>query len=281
MKDGSVTKILRGCLLGFLVVLTGCCINIGCGPRVKYERTVKLEAPLEAGSEFATQSHNGSVTINGCDVIDCNIIADIIARAGNEEDAKRIAEETKIKLERFGKKLIAKIEKPALVFNQSVSVNLDVTVPRQTDLQISTHNGGVKIINITSNIKATTHNGAVKITNTTANINATTHNGSISCKEISGDVKLKTHNGSITAVYSESAQAVCDVSMITHNGGVNFSAPPNFSAKVEASTHNGSITTNLPITVIGTVSKRKLTGTIGTGKGRLHLETHNGSIKIK
>jgi len=281
MKDGSLTKTLLGCFLGLLVVVTGCCINIGCGPRAKYERTIKLQAPLEAGCVFATQSHNGSITINGCDVVDCNITADIIARAGSEEDAKRIAEETKIKLETFGKKLTAKIEKPALIFNQSVSVNFNVTVPKQTDLQIKTHNGAVKITNITANIKATTHNGAVKITNTTANIKATTHNGSVSCKEVSGDVKLRTHNGSITAVYCESAPAVCDVSMITHNGGVNFIAPLNFSAKVEASTHNGSITTNLPITVIGKVSRRKLTGAIGTGEGKLHLETHNGSIKIK
>jgi DUF4097 and DUF4098 domain-containing protein YvlB len=71
------------------------------------------------------------------------------------------------------------------------------------------------------------------------------------------------------------------VSAITYNGSVSLTAPPNFSAKVEASTHNGSIDTDLPITVTGEVTKKELTGTIGEGEGKLYLETYNGSIKIK
>jgi DUF4097 and DUF4098 domain-containing protein YvlB len=62
---------------------------------------------------------------------------------------------------------------------------------------------------------------------------------------------------------------------------VEFVAPPNFSAEVNVSTHNGSIKTDIPITVTGKVRKGRLTGTIGTGEGKLHLETHNGSITIK
>jgi len=71
------------------------------------------------------------------------------------------------------------------------------------------------------------------------------------------------------------------VDIVTHNGDIDFTSPPNFSAKADISTHNGSIRTALPITVVGEVSKRELRGTIGSGEGRLHLETHNGSIKIK
>ena len=94
-------------------------------------------------------------------------------------------------------------------------------------------------------------------------------------------MKLRTRNGSVRAFYSESAPPVCNVSIVTHNGGVHFTAPQNFSAEADVSTHNGSIQTDLPITIIGKLSKRKLTGKIGTGQGKLHLQTHNGSIKIK
>jgi DUF4097 and DUF4098 domain-containing protein YvlB len=69
--------------------------------------------------------------------------------------------------------------------------------------------------------------------------------------------------------------------MVTHNGSVSLTTPPNFSAKVDVSTNNGSINTDLPITVTGKITKKKLTGTLGTGEGELYLETHNGSIKIK
>ena len=283
MKNGLLTKVSLACLLCLLMLLAGGCINIGCccWQRAKYERTVRLSAPLLAGGLFAAQTHNGSITINGADVTDCNVVATIKARAASEEDAQKLAEEVKVKLEPFGNKLTVKIEKPDFMVNRPVSVNLSVTVPNHTDLELTTHNGAVRIANTTGQVNGTTHNGNVVADQVSGTIKLRTHNGSVTCREISGDVKLRTHNGGIKAAYSEAASPVCNVSIVTHNGGVKFTAPPNFSAEVEASTHNGSIKTDLPITVIGKVSKRKLKGTIGAGQGKLHLETHNGSIKIR
>ncbi|MFQ6036448.1 MAG: DUF4097 domain-containing protein [Sedimentisphaerales bacterium] len=236
---------------------------------------------MQPGSTFTAQTHNGSITIEGMEVTDCNLTATIIARAVTEEDAKELAEQTKVTLKPSANKLTVKIDKPTFLRNRSVSVNLNVKVPNQINLELTTHNGAVKIANITGELDATTHNGRVSVTHVSGSIKLRTHNGSIMCTEISGDAQLRTRNGNVKVYYSEAAQSVCNVSAVTHNGGIDFTAPPNFSAAVEASTHNGSIKTDLPITVIGKVSKKKLTGTIATGQGKLHLETHNGSIKIK
>jgi DUF4097 and DUF4098 domain-containing protein YvlB len=130
-------------------------------------------------------------------------------------------------------------------------------------------------------LELTTHNGAVSITNITGQVDTTTHNGRVTAESVSGMMKLQTHNGSVEAAYSKSAAPVCDVSIVTHNGGIDFTAPPNLSAAVEVSTHNGTIDSDLSITAIGEVSKRQLRGTVGGGQGKLHLETHNGSIKIR
>jgi len=282
MKNRYFAKMLLGCSLCVLIAVFGCCIQAGCNiPRAKYQRTVELSEPLAAGHVFATQTHNGSITIKGAEITECNMTATIIARAGSEEEAKSIAEETEIKLEMFGEKLIAKIEKPHLVSNQSVSVNFDVAVPNRTDLQLNTHNGAVEITDITGNTQAVTHNGNINASRISGTTKLQTHNGAITCNEVLGDVNLRTHNGSIGASYRESGSPVCDVSMETHNGNIDFQSAPNFSAKVDISTHNGTVTTDLPIMVTGTLSKRKLSGTIGTGQGVLRLGTHNGSIRIR
>lgn len=282
MKNCHITKFSLGCVLCLLTLLAGCFINIGsCAMQAKYERTVQLSTPLSPGATFAAQTHNGSITINGADVADCNLTGAIVARAATEEEAEELAEKTNIRLEPAGNGLTAKIEKPHLKWNQSVSVSLDVKVPNRTDLELLTHNGEVGIANITGRLDATTHNGKVtaeKVSGTTA---LKTHNGSVVCMEISGDTQLRTHNGSVKVHYSQAAQPGCDISVVTHNGGIEFAAPPGFSAQVEASTHNGSVSTDLPITVVGKVSKNELKGTIGTGQGKLQLETHNGSIKIR
>jgi len=198
-----------------------------------------------------------------------------------KEDAKKLAERTTIKLEPWGDKLTAKIDKPTFLFNQSVSVSLEVTVPNNTGLELTTHNGRVEITNITGQLNATTHNGKVTAEQVSGTIELHTHNGSVICREVSGDTQLKSHNGNIKVYYSQAAPSVCDISLITYNGGIELTTPSNFSGEVEASTHNGSINTDLPITVKGKVSRRKLTGTIGTGQGKLHLETHNGSIRLR
>ncbi len=280
-NDVLLKKVSRGSLLCLLVAAAGCSINMGCLPQEKYQRTVQLSAPLSPGSSFAAQTHNGSITIAGADVTDCNLTATITARAITEEDAKKLAERVKIKMETFGDKLTAKIDKPTFRFNKSVSVSLDVTVPNNTDLELTTHNGSIRITDITGRLNATTHNGKVTAEQISGTIELHTHNGSVICREVSGDTQLKTHNGSVKLYYSEDAPSVCNISLITYNGGIDLTSPSNFSGEVEASTHNGSINTELPITVKGKVSRRKLTGTIGTGQGKLHLSTHNGSIKIR
>ena len=282
MKNGFLKKASLGSLLCLLVVAAGCCINIGsCAMRAKYERTVQLSAPLSPGSSFAAQTHNGSITIAGAEVTDCNLTATITARAITEEDAKKLAEQIKIKLEPFGDKLTTKIDKPTFRFNQSVSVSLDVTVPNNTNLELTTHNGAVSITNITGRLNGTTHNGKVTTEQISGSTKLRTHNGSVICRQVSGDTQLKTHNGGIKVYYSDAAQSVCNISLITYNGGIELATPSSFSGEVDASTHNGSIRTDLPITIVGKVSKNKLTGKIGTGRGNLHLETHNGSIRVR
>ena len=281
MKKGNFSKTSISFLLCLLIAAAGCFYTEGCIPTEKYERIVQLSAPLSPGGSFEARTHNGYINITGADVTECALTATVIARAMTEEDAKKLAEEIKIKLEPFGNKLTVKIEKPTFMMNQSVCVNLDVTVPNHTDTELTTHNGAIRIANITGEVNGTTHNGKVRTEKVSGTAKLRTHNGKIICEEVSGDIQLRTHNGGIKAFYSQNAPPICNVSMITHNGSITLTTPPSFSAKVEASTHNGSIDTDLPITVIGKVTKRKLTGTIGTGEGKLHLETHNGSIKIR
>ncbi len=282
MENGFLKKVSVGSLLCLLAVAAGCSINLGsCAMRAKYERTVQLSAPLSPGPSFAAQTHNGSITIAGADVTDCNVTATITARATTEENAKKLAEQIKIKLEPWGDKLTAKIDKPTFMMNQSVSVSLDVQVPIQTNLELTTHNGAVSITNITGRLNATTHNGKVTAEQISGTTKLRTHNGSVICRQVSGDTQLKTHNGNIKVYYSDAAPSVCDISLITYNGSIELATPSNFSGEVDASTHNGSIRTDLPVTVVGKVSKNKLTGKIGTGRGNLHLESHNGSIRLR
>lgn len=265
----------------FAIAAMGCSTD-GCEPKEKYERVVKLTNAAPAGGSFEAQTHNGYINVTGADVADCNLIATITARADTVEDAKKIAEAVEIKLiSSAGNKLTAQIEKPELALHECVSVDLDVTVPTKTSIDLNTHNGPLNIENLIGQLNGTTHNGTISCKKIAGDSKFETHNGTVSCEDVSGNIKLQTHNGNATASYAAAAPPVCNVSLSSHNGSVSVTTPPNFSAKVDASTHNGSIDTTLPITLTGNVTKGKLTGTIGKGEGSLYLETHNGSISVK
>jgi hypothetical protein len=281
MKDPRTAKVSLGCFLCALLLPAGCCINLGCLMQARYERTVQLSAPLSPGSTFAAETHNGAITIIGGDAAECSLTATIVTRATTDEEAQELSDQVSLTLVPSGDRLTLKIDKPTHLVNKSISVSLDVNVPKQTSLDLLTHNGAVQITDITGHVEATTHNGKTTADNVSGATVLKTHNGEINCREVSGDTKLETHNGGVDVVYSETAPAVCDVSIVTHNGSIHFTSPPGFSAQVDASTHNGSVRTDLPITITGNVSKRSLKGTIGTGEGKLKLETYNGSIKIK
>lgn len=282
MQKALLKKISLVSLLFLMITLAGCCINIGsCAMRAKYERIVHLSAPLSPGSRLEAQTHNGSIKIIGADVDECNLTATITAHAITEEEAQKLAERTTVRLEPFGNRLIVKIDKPVFLMNQSVSVGLEAQVPDKSDLSLTTHNGSISITNIKGDINSTTHNGTITAEQVSGTAEMHTHNGSVICREISGDTRLKTHNGRIRTYYSEKAPSVCDISLITYNGDIELETPSGFSGEVDIFTSNGSIRTDLPITIVGKVSKKKISGKIGDGQGKMHLETHNGSIRVQ
>jgi len=261
MKN-SLAKMSLACLLCLMTALTGCYINIDGWPRAEYERTDKINAPLEPGSTLALENNVGSITIAGANVNECNVIATISVKAPTEEEAQKLAEQIKIELDRNGNTLTVKTEKPHTKKYRSISISFDITLPRQTALELGCDVGKIRVSNITEKIKAQTDVGG------------------ITCKEISNDIDLKVDVGEVKVVYSKDAPAIRSITISTDVGGIELTTPPDFSATVYAETDVGSIKTDLPLTVRGKISK-SLHGTIGAGEGELRLKTDVGSIKIR
>lgn len=257
------TAPLLACLLLTATVLAGCCcINIFDAFRAKYERTVQLSAPIAPGQTLDVHTNVGSITVTGGDFTDCNVTAKIMAKALTEGQAQKLAEETDVKLEPVGDKLKIKVERPPKTDKEAICVSFDITVPRQTALNLGSNVGELKVDNITEHIEAVTNVGA------------------ITCREITGRVALTTNVGEVKAVYAKDAPAACNADLSTSVGEIDFAGPDNLSVEFHVSANVGSIETRLPLTVTGKISK-SLDGTVGAGEGKVILRTNVGSIKIR
>lgn len=143
-----------------------------------------------------------------------------------------------------------------------VSVRFVVRVPDGTRVDLSTVNGGIEVREVSTEVRASTVNG------------------SITARSAGGPIYAKTVNGSITVSMGTLGNAD-DLEYETVNGSITLDLPANFGADLELSTVNGRVSTDFPITVSGTLSPRKLRGTVGDGRTRVRASTVNGSVTLR
>jgi len=145
--------------------------------------------------------------------------------------------------------------------NNDVSVSFIVRVPNGVRVDIETVNGGLEVSGVNTEVRAETVNG------------------SIEARSSGGPVRAKTVNGGIT-VGMGNLTTSDDLSYETVNGSITLEMPASFGAQLELSTVNGRVNTDFPVTVVGTLSTRKLRGTVGNGSARVRATTVNGGIRL-
>lgn len=145
--------------------------------------------------------------------------------------------------------------------NNDTQVEFDVRVPAGVHFVGRTVNGEVVAESLSGDAEGHTVNGSVRISTT-------------------GTARANTVNGSLDLTMGR-ADWPDGAKFATVNGGITLHVPSFLNARLKASVLNGSIESDLPITVTGTVSRRRLEGTIGSGGQDLELSTVNGSIKLK
>ncbi len=144
--------------------------------------------------------------------------------------------------------------------------------------------GSIKVDKLEGDsIKVHSGSGSINVTDVVVDTaDVSTSYGRITCRQITaGDIAAKSSSGSIEVVCSESTPEDVSASLVTSYGSIDFVGPADFAGQVDISTNYGSVRTDLPITISGQVSKKKLKGTVGQGNGRLHLHTSSGSIEIR
>jgi DUF4097 and DUF4098 domain-containing protein YvlB len=144
--------------------------------------------------------------------------------------------------------------------NNDTQVHFDVRLPAGVNLIANTVNGEIKAESLQGDVNAHTVNGSVRVST-------------------AGSAEAATVNGSVTASMGR-FDLRDGATFQTVNGDVTVNLPPGVDASVRADTLNGSVRSEFPITVQGTVSPRRLRGTIGNGGRELRLSTVNGSIRL-
>ena len=145
--------------------------------------------------------------------------------------------------------------------NNDVSVRFTVRVPAGVRFVGRTVNGDVAAEGLSGDVQATTVNGGVRLST-------------------AGQAEAETVNGSITAAVGQ-ADGSEALTFKTVNGSITVELPAAANADLRATTVNGTIDSDFSLHGPTRISRRSLSGTIGSGGRQLALETVNGSIRIR
>lgn len=236
------------------------------------EETFKKRLPFNEGGYLKLENMNGSVEVSSWDNEEVEIVAYKKVRAEDREMARHMMDRLEIKIEASEDAIEITTEHPrssnggwfSAIFGgggTSYSVSYELRVPRKVELNLKSTNGRVEVSDVEGRIKLKTTNGK------------------IIADDISGQARCRTTNGSIRA-YLKDVDDENDMDFSTTNGSIKVYLPEDYSAEIDCSTTNGSVQTDFRLDDSRRHSKRRLSGIINGGDGKLDCSTTNGSIHI-
>lgn len=232
--------------------------NSGRSDRDRYceVRETTLRADRDVIAVDATP--NGGIQVESWDRNEILVRAKVQSHADSEEEARQIVQE--IDVETSGRTIEA--SGPRTGHGEGWSVSFHLYVPRRSNLDLKSTNGGIGIENVSGTISFRTTNGGIHLT------------------DLGGDVRGRTTNGGVSVDLAGDRWEGDGLDVVTTNGGVNVSIPGDYNARLETGTVNGGLEIDFPVTVQGRIN-RKIEATLGDGGTTIRVFTTNGGVKIK
>lgn len=208
---------------------------------------------------------NGGVSVKGEDRSDVLVRACVQAWGTSQEAAKaavagiRVNTAGTIKAESSGE-------------DNNWSVSYDIRVPRNMDVSLTAHNGGISISSVSGKMEFGTTNGGVFLS------------------DVSGDVRGRTTNGGVFVRLNGSTWSGNGLDVTTTNGGVKLELPETYAARVETETVNGGFKSSIPALNVTTEDvkgdswqhsrRRSISTNLNGGGPTIRVATTNGGVSI-
>ena len=209
------------------------------------------------GSLVVDAGPNGGIRVVGSDRRDVLVRAMVQTWGEDEDEARELARQ--IVLQTDG---TISADGPDGNNKRGWSVGYEILTPRETDLRLETHNGGIAIQTVRGDVDFETTNGGVKL------------------EDLAGNVLGHTTNGGVEARLTGKKWDGEAFDVRTTNGGVRLRVPSDYSARLEASTTNGGISIDFPVTLQGRIDRRRISTTIGEGGPLVRVGTTNGGVHV-
>jgi DUF4097 and DUF4098 domain-containing protein YvlB len=156
------------------------------------------------------------------------------------------------------------------------TANLEVYVPRQASIHVSSDDGGLTLSGVSGDLTLRTGDGAIEVRDASGELTVNTGDGQITVKNFEGQVDARTGDGGISLDGNFNA-----VGARTGDGPISLIVPPGSNFMVETNASNTVINEGLLLTEDITPTQRVRRWRIGNGGQLFVLKTGDGRIVVR
>lgn len=162
----------------------------------------------------------------------------------------------------------------------SVSGDVEVTkVSKGADC--STVSGDVEVRDVLGDVFLNSVSGEISAEQVKGGVDAETVSGDITLKGVSKGRQVKAKALSGTVRYEGEIYPDGRYQFTSHSGRITLTIPAEAAFDLEARTFSGTINSDFEIKIAGTISKKKLSGSINGGGAEVVCKTFSGDIYLE
>ena len=178
------------------------------------------------------------------------------------------------------------------------AVHVQLTVPRELDMEVTTGDGGVTVQPVAGHIQIRTGDGSIHADGVRGDVSLHTGDGSIDARTLDGTLSadsgdgsirisgrfdgltVNTGDGSVDASASAGSKMSSPWSLHSGDGSIDLHVPQDLRAYVDLKTGDGSINLDVPVTVEGAQERSHVRGNLNGGGAELKVTSGDGSIHL-
>jgi Putative adhesin len=175
---------------------------------------------------------------------------------------------------------------------------VSVAVPTATRVELGVVSANAVVSGISERIAVQGVSGDTTLVRVAGPVRANTVSGSLEAQDVSGELRFSTVSGELTVVEGTGGRVKADsvsggmvldldprsgtdVHLSTVSGEVAIRLPAPCDAKVDANTTSGDVSTAFDeLRLSNQWGAKRLTGTLGSGTGKLRVTTVTGSVAL-
>ncbi len=160
------------------------------------------------------------------------------------------------------------------------SQRLDLQVPAGSNLDLETGFGDILADPLQAQLRASTGFGNIHLSGYQGRLRADTGFGDMNVDGHFDALILKTGFGTIRAQADSGSRISDDWRLSSGFGDVSLGLPDGLNAYLDAHTGMGRVSSDLPITIAGSMEHSSIHGRIGSGGPNISIETGFGSVHL-